>query len=66
MEAEKRFETILMENEIPIGKSHYGNPRFPPFFGVLSPIFLGIKTYIFPWVCGVQGWLIRDPSFMGL
>lgn len=55
----KRFETILMENEIPIGKSHYGNPRFPPFFGVLSPIyFCKLKATFFHGVFGVQGWLI--------
>ena len=32
-------------------------PTFPSFLGVISPIYLGLKTFIFPWVVGFQRYL---------
>ena len=46
-------------NSFPMDKSQeggsiHGNPK-PSFLGVISPIYLGFKTFIFPWVLGFQG-----------
>ena len=43
-----------------LGRFYHGNPK-PSFLGVTSPIYWGVKTFIFPWVVGVQGYWVYEP-----
>ena len=53
---------ILVETNVKL-RYYHKNPRFLNFEGYesLYPIDLGLKTFIFPWVVGVQGWALESP-----